>query len=43
MMEGTGARVYGQTLGRLISISLGKHATVFKAEVYAMLACVNKI
>ena len=33
--EGTGAGVYGQ--------SLGKHATVFQAEVYAILACVHEI
>jgi len=33
--EGTGAEVYGQ--------SLGKNATVFQAEVYAILACVREI
>ena len=43
MAEGTGAGVYGQSLGRRLSISLGKHATVFQAEVYAILACVYKI
>jgi hypothetical protein len=40
MMEGTGAGVYGQSVGRRLSIPLGKHATVFQAEVYAILACV---
>jgi len=42
MMEGTGAGVYGQSLGRRLSIPVGKHATVFQAEVYAILACVMK-
>jgi hypothetical protein len=41
--ERTGAGVYGQTLGRRLSISLGKHATVFQAEVYAILVCVYEI
>jgi len=41
--EGIGAAVYGQSLGRRHSISLGKHATVFQAEVYAILACVYEI
>jgi hypothetical protein len=35
--------VYGQSLGRRLSISLGKHATVFQAEVCAILACVHEI
>jgi len=43
MMKGTGARVYGQSLGRRLNISLGKHATVSQAEVYATLECVNEI
>jgi len=42
-VEGTGAGVYGQSVGRRFSISLGKHATVFQAEVYAILACVHEI
>jgi hypothetical protein len=29
MMEGTGAIVYGQSLGRRLGSSLGKHVTVF--------------
>jgi hypothetical protein len=39
----TGAEVYGQSADRRFSIYLGKHATVFQAEVYAILACVNEI
>ena len=42
-MEGNGAAVYGQFLGRGLSISLGKHATVFQVEVYAILPCVHEI
>jgi hypothetical protein len=41
--EGTWAGVYGQSVNRRLSISLGKHATVFQAEVYAILACVHEI
>jgi hypothetical protein len=41
--EGTGTGVYGQSVNRGLSIPLGKHATVFQAEVYAILACVYKI
>ena len=41
--EGTGAGVYGQSAKRRLSISLGKHATVFQAEVYAILACAHEI
>jgi len=40
---GTGAGVYGQSADRRLSISLGKHATVFQADVYAILACVHEI
>jgi hypothetical protein len=39
---GTRAGVYGQSVNRRISIPLGKHATVFQAEVYAILACVHE-
>jgi ribonuclease HI len=42
-VEGTGAGVYGQSANRRLSIPLGKHATVFQAEVYATLACVHEI
>ena len=41
-MEGTGA-VYGQSVNRRLSIPLSKHATVFQAEVYAILACVHEM
>jgi ribonuclease HI len=41
--EGTGAGVYGQSVNRRLSIPLGKHATVFQAEVYAILACTHEI
>jgi len=41
--EGTGEGVYGQSVNRRLSIPLGKHATVFQAEVYAILACVQEI
>ena len=44
--EGIAAGVYGQSVNRRLSISLislGKHATVFQAEVYAILACVHEI
>ena len=30
---GTGTAFYGQSLGRRLSISLGKHATVFQTEI----------
>jgi ribonuclease HI len=42
-VEGTGAGVYGQAVNRRLNIPLGKHATVFQAEVYAILACVYEI
>jgi ribonuclease HI len=41
--EGTGAGVYGQSVNRRLSLSLGKHATVFQTEVYTILACVPEI
>jgi ribonuclease HI len=41
--EGTGTGVYGQSVNRRHSIPLGKHATVFQAEVYAILACDHEI
>jgi len=43
MREGTRAGVYGQSVGRRLNISLGIHATVFQAEIFAILACVYKI
>jgi len=39
MREGTGAGVYGQSVGRRLSFSLGRDATVFQAKIYAILAC----
>jgi hypothetical protein len=42
-VERSGAGVYGQYVNRRLSIPLGKHATVFQAEVYAILACVHEI
>ena len=41
--EGTGTRVYGQSVNRRLTIPLGKRATVFQVEVYAILACVEEI
>jgi len=43
MKEGTRAGVYGQSVGRRLRFSLGRYATVFQAEIYAILACVHKI
>jgi ribonuclease HI len=42
-VEGTGAGFYGQSANRRLSISLGKYATDFQAEVCAILACVHEI
>jgi RNase H. len=42
-MNGTGAVVCGRSLGSRLSIPLGKYATVFQAEVYAILTCVYEI
>jgi ribonuclease HI len=42
-VEGTGAGVYGQSANRGLSNPLGKHATVFQAELHAILACVSEI
>ena len=43
MSEGNGAGVYGQSLGRRFSFSLGRYATDFQAEIYAILMCVYEI
>jgi hypothetical protein len=43
MKEGTGAGVYGQSIKRRLSFSLGRYKTVFQAEIYAILACVHEI
>jgi hypothetical protein len=39
----TGAGVYGQCLGRRLSISLGKYVADFQAEIYANSACAYEI
>jgi hypothetical protein len=41
--DGTGAGIFGQSVNRKLSISPGKHTTVFQAEVYAILACVHEV
>jgi ribonuclease HI len=43
MRGGAGAGVYGQSVRRSLSLSLGIYATVFQAEVFAILACVYDI
>ena len=43
MREGTGAGVCGQSVGRRLSFSLGRYATVFQAEICAILACAYEI
>jgi len=51
MKEGTGAGVYGQSVGRRLSFSLGRYATVFQAEIYdictrytyVILACIHEL
>jgi len=43
MREEPGAGVYGQSVGRRLSFSLGRYATAFQAEISAILACVYKI
>jgi hypothetical protein len=43
MKEWPGAGVYGHSVGRRFSISLGRYATDFHAEIYAILACAHEI
>jgi hypothetical protein len=43
MKGGTGAGVYGQSVKRRLCYPLGRYATVFQAEIYAILACVHEI
>ena len=43
MKEGTGAGLYGQSVGRSPSFPLGRYARVFQADVYAILECVHEI
>jgi ribonuclease HI len=44
-MRGRGivVRVYGQSVRRRLSLSLGRYATVFQVEVFAILACAHDI
>ena len=39
----TGAGVYGQSGNRRLSLTLGQYATVFQAEVFAILVCAHEI
>jgi ribonuclease HI len=43
MKQGAGAGVSGQSVGRRLSFSLWRYATVFQSEIYAVLACVHEI
>jgi hypothetical protein len=43
MRVGTSAGVFRPQEGRRLSIPLGKYATVFQAEVFAILACAHDI
>jgi len=43
MKEGSGAGVYGQSVGRRLCFSRGRYATVFQVEIYAILARVHEI
>ena len=38
----TAEGIHGQSVNRRLSFSLGKHATLFQAEVYVILACVHE-
>jgi hypothetical protein len=42
MNEGANAGVYGQGMRQRFSFNLGRYATVFQAEVYAIKACTDK-
>jgi len=43
MREGTETGIFGQSVGRRLSFSLGKYATVVQAEIYAILACAHEV
>jgi len=40
---GTRARVYGQSVGTRLSISLGRYATLFQVEIFAILVYAHEI
>jgi len=37
MREGTGAGVYGQSVGRRLGFSLGRYVTIFQAEILKLI------
>jgi hypothetical protein len=43
MRGGTGAGVFGQPVGRRLSLPLGRYTTVFQAKVFAILTCAHDI
>ena len=43
MRDGAGAGVYGQSVRRRLSFSLGRYATIFQEEICAILACAYEI
>ena len=43
MKAGTRAGACRQSVGRKLSISLGRYATVFQSEIHAILACAHEI
>ena len=43
MREGAGVGVYGPSVRRRLSFPLGRYATIFQAEIYAILACAHEI
>jgi len=43
MRDGTRSGAYGQTVGRKLSVSLGRYIIVFQAEIYVILQYVYEI
>ena len=43
MRDGAGAGVYGQSVRQRLSFPLGRYATIFQVEIYAILACAYEI
>jgi ribonuclease HI len=43
MKEETKVGVFGQSVKRRLTFSLGRYKTVFQAEIHAILACVHEI